>query len=392
MRPLSQMSTRTSFFTLSTLTIAGFTALAGQSFAATITQAPEKETTPVKVETIAKGLANPWGLQFLPDGRMLVTERSGDLHIVDNAGNVSKPVAGVPEVRVSRQGGLLDVRLAPDFEASGRLFLSYSEPQGGSKSGTSVASARLALASDDSGTLEDVKVIFRQSPAINSGLHFGSRVVIAKDGSLFITTGDRGTMRDAAQDPKIPIGAVIRITPDGKPHPDNPKKDGWAPEIWSIGHRNIQGAAIDPDTGALWTVEHGARGGDELNQPKPGLNYGWPVITYGRDYSGAKIGIGQKKEGMEQPVYYWDPSIAVSGLTIYDGDMFPEWKGSFLIGGLAGAQIARLELADGKVVSEEKLLAAEGYRIRDVRQGPEGAIYALVDQRDGVILRLTPEK
>jgi len=392
MRPLSQMSTRTSFFTRSTLTIAGFTALAGQSFAATITQAPEKETTPVKVETIAKGLANPWGLQFLPDGRMLVTERSGDLHIVDNAGNVSKPVAGVPEVRVSRQGGLLDVRLAPDFEASGRLFLSYSEPQGGSKSGTSVASARLALASDDSGTLEDVKVIFRQSPAINSGLHFGSRVVIAKDGSLFITTGDRGTMRDAAQDPKIPIGAVIRITPDGKPHPDNPKKDGWAPEIWSIGHRNIQGAAIDPDTGALWTVEHGARGGDELNQPKPGLNYGWPVITYGRDYSGAKIGIGQKKEGMEQPVYYWDPSIAVSGLTIYDGDMFPEWKGSFLIGGLAGAQIARLELADGKVVSEEKLLAAEGYRIRDVRQGPEGAIYALVDQRDGVILRLTPEK
>ena len=261
------------------------------------TNAPDAEKTKIKVERIAKGLSQPWGLQFLPDGRFLVTERSGQLRLISQNGKLSKPVKGVPKVLARGQGGLLDVRLARDFETSGTIFLSYAEPRGTRQSSTTIARAKLVL--DDSGNhrLEDVAVIFRQNPAVSSGYHFGSRIVIAPDNSLFITTGDRGSRRDAAQDPNVPIGAVIRINPDGTPHPDNPNQDGWAPEIWSIGHRNIQGAVWAPEANQLWTVEHGARGGDELNHPEKGKNYGWPVITYGRDYSGAKIGIGPKKEG-----------------------------------------------------------------------------------------------
>lgn len=356
---------------------------------AVITDAPKAEQTPIKVETVAKGLSNPWGLQFLPDGRMLVTEKAGRMRIVTQSGEVSDPISGVPEVSSGGQGGLLDVRLAPDFAQSGTIYFSFSEPDGNGKSGTSAAKAKLEL-DGSSGTLKNVEVIFRQSPKISSSHHFGSRIVIAGDGSLFITTGDRGSMSDEVQDADVPVGKVIRIMPDGSPHPDNPKADGWAPEFWSMGHRNIQGAVLDPASGDLWTVEHGARGGDELNRPQAGKNYGWPVISYGRHYSGAKIGEGQKKAGMEQPVYYWDPSIATSGLEIYTGDLFSGWKGNFLVGGLAGSQIARLVMKDGEVTATETLIADKGWRIRDVRQGPDGAVYALVGESSGRIIKLTP--
>lgn len=355
------------------------------------TEAPKAPATPVKVEVVAKGLSHPWGLQFLPDGRMLVTERDGQLRIVSKDGKLSAPVKGVPEVRARGQGGLLDVRLAPDFQSSGIIYLSYSEPrEGWGKSGTSVARARLVLdEASGSGRLEGLSVVFRQEPAQGSGHHFGSRVVPAPDGTLFITTGDRGNS-DLAQDPKALIGKVIRINPDGSVPADNPTIEGWAPQIWSMGHRNVQGAAIDPATGKLWTVEHGARGGDELNQPQAGKNYGWPVISYGRNYSGTKIGVGTAKEGLEQPVYYWDPSIATSGLAFYDGDLFAGWNGSLLVGGLAGAQLSRLVMKDGAVVGEEVLLEDRGDRIRDVRVGPEGAVYLLVDEGSGSILKVMP--
>ncbi len=355
------------------------------------TDAPKATATQVKVEPVATGLSHPWGLQFLPDGRMLVTERDGRLRIVSKDGKLSVPIKGVPEVYARGQGGLLDVRLGKDFRSSGTIFLSYSEPRDGwGKSSTSVARARLVFdEASGSGRLDNVNVIFRQEPAQSTSHHYGSRVVIGADGTLFITTGDRG--RGAmAQDPSSQIGKIIRINPDGSVPEDNPKVSGWSSQVWSIGHRNLQGAAVDPKTGALWTVEHGARGGDELNRPEAEKNYGWPVISYGRNYDGSKIGVGQSKEGYEQPVYYWDPSIATSGLAIYDGDLFTSWKGNILVGGLAGACLSRLVVKNGEVVAEEVLLKDRGDRIRDVRVGPDGAVYLLVDEGNGSILKLTP--
>lgn len=354
------------------------------------TGAPVAEKTSVKVETVAKGLENPWGLQFLPDGRMIVTERPGRIRIVGKDGKLSAPVAGVPKVHARGQGGLLDIRLAPDFSSSGTLFFSYAEPNGDGSSQTAVARAKLTLDGEEGGSLGDLAVIFRQKPAQTTSHHYGSRIVPAPDGTLFITTGDRGA-GDLAQQPGTTVGKVIRINADGSPAAANPKRQGWAPEVWSIGHRSVQGAALDA-SGQLWTVEHGARGGDELNRPEAGRNYGWPVITYGRNYNFMKIGEGTAKEGLEQPVYYWDPSIATSGLAIVAGEMFSGWKGNFLVGGLSGARISRLILRDGTVVEEEVLLGDEGKRIRDIREGPDGAIYALVDDDKGEILRLTPAK
>ena len=372
--------------TLAAATMCWWTVIPAQAAQTNARSAP---STPVKVETVVKGLSHPWGLQFLPDGRMLVTERDGRLRLAGTDGALSAPVAGVPEVHARGQGGLLDVRLAPDFATSAVIYLSYSEPrEGWGKSGTTVARARLVLA-NGSGRLDDVKAIFRQEPAQSTSHHYGSRIVPAPDGKLFITTGERG-QGDLAQDPVALLGKIIRINPDGSLPDDNPKKPGWAPQIWSIGHRNIQGAAIDPASGLLWTVEHGARGGDELNQPQAGRNYGWPVISYGRNYSGSKIGEGTKKDGMEQPVYYWDPSIATSGLAFYDGALFPGWKGNILVGCLAGARLSRLVIRGGEVVAEEVLLAERGERIRDVRVGPDGAVYVLIDESDGSILKLTP--
>ncbi len=371
------------------LVIAAGVGIAPATSWALITQAPPAPSSDIKVETVASGLAEPWGLQFLPDGRMLVTERPGTIRIVTMDGNKSQPIGGVPKVHAQGQGGLLDIRLAPDFANSGTLFFSFAEPRGGGKSATSVGRAKLVLDGDEA-ALKDVEIIYRQQPAVRSGRHFGSRIVIDDTGALFVTTGDRGNQSAKAQDAGVSIGKILRITTDGVAAPGNPNLPGWAPEVWSIGHRNIQGAVLSPQTGELWTVEHGAQGGDELNKPQKGGNYGWPTISYGRHYSGGKIGIGTRKVGMEQPVYYWDPSIATSGLEIYTGDLIPEWKGSFLVGGLAGAQLSRLVMENGKVAQEEELLSEQGDRIRDIRQGPDGAVYVLTDDNDGKILRLSP--
>jgi glucose/arabinose dehydrogenase len=356
--------------------------------AAEITNAPAAPRTEIKVTSVARGLEHPWGLAFLPDGRPIVTERPGRVRIVGADGKLSAPLDGVPAVHAEGQGGLLDIALAPDFASSSRLYLSFAERRENGRSATAVARAKLVL-DGAGGRLEGLDVIFRQEPAVASDFHFGSRLVFAGDGSLFITTGDRGSMRAAVQDPRVPIGKVIHVDKHGNAI-GAPRAPGWDPRVHSIGHRNIQGAAIDPATGQLWTVEHGARGGDELNRPEAGRNYGWPIITYGRDYSGARIGEGTSKPGLEQPVYYWDPSIATSGLAIYAGSLFTGWKGNLLVGGLAGARLARLVVENGTVVAEEKLLGDRGDRIRDVRQGPDGAVYVLTDDARGELLRISP--
>ncbi len=343
----------------------------------------------IKVQTYASGLEHPWGMQFLPDGRLLVTERPGRMRYVTKDGRLSAPIAGVPEVAAVDQGGLLDVLLAPDFADSGMIYFSYGEPRENGANATTVARAKL-VPDGDSGRLEDLQVIFRQTPAAVSGHHFGSRLVWDKKGALFITTGDRNKLRKEAQNPANTVGKIVRINPDGSIPADNPKLPGWAPEVWSIGHRSVQGAAMRPGTDQLYTLEHGPQGGDELNHPEAGKNYGWPIITYGVEYgSGTKIGEGTAKEGLEQPVYYWVPSIAVSQLAFYDGDLFPEWKGNALVGALAGAQLQRLILDGDNVVAAEKLLEDQGKRIRDVRQGPDGALWLLTDDT-GEVLRVTP--
>jgi aldose sugar dehydrogenase len=344
----------------------------------------------VVVETVARGLQNPWGLAFLPDGRMLVTERSGRLRVVSAAGQLSEPLGGtLPRVAARGQGGLLDVALDPNFAQNRLVYLSYAEDRGERRAGTSVMRARLNAAGT---ALEGGQVIFRQEPSHTGGNHFGSRLVFDRGGHLLVTLGDRFDLRDQAQNPANHLGKVVRITTEGRPAPDNPfaGREGARPETWSIGHRNIQAAALHPQTGQLWTIEHGARGGDEVNIPQPGRNYGWPVITYGVDYSGARIGEGTAKAGLEQPVYYWDPSIAPSGMAFYTGDRFPAWRGSILVGALSGKLLARLETSGGKVTAEERMLQGLGERIRDVRQGPDGFVYLLTDSANGRILRVRP--
>jgi glucose/arabinose dehydrogenase len=358
---------------------------------AALTNAPTAQSSPVTTATFAKGLVHPWGLAFLPEGRLLVTERPGRMRLIGKDGQVSPPLAGVPKVHAEKQGGLLDVRLAPDFAKSGTIFFSYAEPRGGGENGTAVARAKLVL-EGDGGRLDNVEVIFRQQPSYASDHHFGSRLVFDRDGMLFVTLGERFELMKEAQNPANHIGKIVRITPDGAPAPGNPNLPGWDPKVWSIGHRNIQGADLHPETGQLWEAEHGPRGGDELNIARPGRNYGWPVIGYGRHYSGAKIGVGTAKEGLEQPIYFWDPSIAVSGLAFYTADLFPEWKGNLFTGALAGEHLERLVLEGEKVVAHEKLLSDLGERIRDVRQGPDGALWLLTDSPDGRIIRVTPRK
>jgi aldose sugar dehydrogenase len=352
-------------------------------------RAPAAPRPAVKVETVAKGLEHPWGLEFLPGSRLLVTERPGRLRLVSPEGVLSPPITGVPKVSAVGQGGLLDVALAPDFAESQEIYLSYSEPRDGGVNGTSVARGKLEL-SDAGGRLADITVIFRQQPSYASNHHFGSRIVFAADGTFYLTVGDRFALRDQAQNPANHLGKIMRLTRDGKPAPDNPRLPGWNADLWSIGHRNIQAAAIHPTTGELWVVDHGARGGDEVNIARKGRNYGWPVITYGRDYSGARIGEGTAKSGLEQPVYYWDPSIAPSGGAFYTGGLFPSWKGNLLVGALAGQHLNRLVLEGEKVVGEERLITDLNARIRDVRVGPDGAVWLLVDQSNGRILRLIP--
>jgi aldose sugar dehydrogenase len=377
-------------FTKLAIAVAVYSILAAPRFA--FGQAPRSPTPPsmngaVRVETVAKGLERPWALAFLPDGRILVTERPGRLRIVERDGRISKPLDNVPRVLARGQGGLLDVALDPRFAENRLVYLSYAEPGEGNTAGTAVARGRLG-----EGRLDDVQVIYRQQPKVEGSGHFGSRLVFARDGTLFITQGDRIAYREQAQDLSSGLGKIVRINPDGSVPKDNPfvGRTGARPEIWSYGHRNAQSAAFHPETGQLWTVEHGARGGDELNHPEAGKNYGWPVITYGVDYSGAKIGEGTAKSGMEQPVYYWDPVIAPSGMAFYTGDAFADWKGSILIGSLIPGLLVRLTLKEGQVAREERYLGDLQERIRDVQQGPDGFIYLVTDSPDGRLLRIRP--
>jgi glucose/arabinose dehydrogenase len=344
----------------------------------------------VELTVVTSGLEHPWGIAFLPDGRALVTERPGRLRIVDRSGKVGEPLAGVPVVDAVGQGGLLDVTLDPEFARNQRIYLSYAEPRGDGMNGTSVARAMLGPKG-----LEDVTVIFRQQPAMASRHHFGSRLVFGRDGNLFVTLGDRNSGRDKVQLLDNHIGKVVRIDRDGKAPADNPylKQAGALPEIWSIGHRNVQGAALDPATGDLWTNEHGPKGGDELNRTLGGRNYGWPLITYGMEYSGKPISDKTAAPGLESPVHFWVPSIATSGLAFYTGATIPAWKDNVFVGGLKSGELSRLEMRDGKVVSEERLFGeALQKRIRTVVNGPDGALYLLTDEDDGQLIRVTEAK
>ncbi|MBZ4024014.1 glucose dehydrogenase [Rhodobacter sp. TJ_12] len=360
-------------------------AFAGQTRAPIIA-----DTIALKRNIIATGFEHPWGMDQLPDGRWLVSERPGRMRIVTAEGAVSPAIRGLPEVDARGQGGLLDVVVRDDFSATRRVWWSYAEPRGAGRNATAVATGVL---SPDGTTMREVEVIFRQQPAWASTRHFGSRLVFDDKGALFVTTGERSLPepRQLAQDVTTHLGKVLRIDPMGGPAAGNPKIAGGLPEIWSYGHRNIQAAALGPE-GALWTVEHGPRGGDELNRPEPGKNYGWPIITYGEDYSGRAIGQGlTAHKGMEQPIYYWDPVIAPSGMAFYEGDMFETWQGSALIGGLAGQALVRLTLADGRVTGEARYLQGKG-RIRDVDVAADGAVMILTDANNGALVRLTPHR
>jgi len=342
----------------------------------------------VKLTVVADGLDHPWGMAFLPDGAILVTERDpGTIRIVEKDGTVRLPLANTPRAYTSGQGGMLDVVLDPDFANNNLIYFSYAEAGDGG-AGTAVARGRLDRAAN---VLDNVEVIFRQFPKTGGGRHFGSRLVFSPEGHLFITVGERGE-RDRAQDFTINRGQVIRINRDGSIPADNPfvGRAGYRPETWSVGHRNPQGAARHPETGKLWINEHGARGGDEINIPLPGRNYGWPVIAYGVHYSGLKIGEGTHKDGMEQPIWYWDPSIAPSGMAFYTGDKFPKWRGNAFVGALKYRLLARLTLDGEKVTGEERILQGFQKRIRAVTDGPNGYLYILVDHDPGQVLRLEP--
>jgi len=341
---------------------------------------------------VARGLQNPWAVAFIGDGRMLVTERSGTMRVVQADGQVGAPLAGVPAVEAVGQGGLLDVITDRDFVRNRTVHFCYSEPagQGANGSSTAMASARLSV---DATQLEDVKAIFSQRPKVISRQHFGCRIVQADDGSLFLALGDRGQHMASAQTLDNHIGKVVRVRPDGSPHPANPflSRAGALPEIWSYGHRNVQGATWGPDN-RLWTHEHGPQGGDEINLPEAGKNYGWPVITFGEQYGGGPIGEGiTARPGMEQPLHRWTPSIAPSGMAFVRTSRYgPQWKGSVLVGALRARYVVRLKVDGGRVINEERVLPQLGQRVRDVREGPDGFIYLLTDDRDGQLLRLRP--
>ena len=348
-----------------------------------------------KVAVVAHGLVNPWGLAFLPDGRMLVTERPGRMRLVGTDGRLSPPLPGLPAVAAESQGGLLDVVADPRFASNRLVYWSYSETAAdGDGNGTAVARARLD-GPPGSERLAEVQVIFRQLPKVASRLHFGSKLVFGNDGRLFITLGDRFSRKDDAQTLDNHLGKIVRIEPDGKVPADNPlvgKPGNPQPEIWSWGHRNVQGAAIHPTTGDLWATEHGPQGGDELNLVQPGRNFGWPVITYGRNYGiGTKIGDGTERADVVAPLAHWVPtSIAPSGMAFLTSDRYPGWKGNLFIGALRGQALVRITLDGNKVASQERLLQSQNERIRDVRQGPDGFLYLLTDNADGRVLKVLP--
>jgi glucose/arabinose dehydrogenase len=355
---------------------------------ATQAQTEETQLATLSVSRVAGGLDHPWGLAFLPDGDLLVTERTGRLRVVSQAGAVSDPVAGLPEIWDRGQGGLLDVALDPDYADNRRIYFSFAEPGERGTAGTAVARGVLDR---EALVLSDVEVIFRQEPKTHGGRHFGSRLVFARDRTLFITIGDRGE-RTRTQDFTINRGQVIRIERDGSIPADNPfvGVDGRRPEVWSYGHRNPQGAALHPETGALWLNEHSAQGGDEVNVPQAGKNYGWPVIHYGEDYGGGQFGEGTKKDGMEQPLWYWVPSIAPSGMAFYTHPKVPGWQGDVFVGALKFRLLVRLDLEDGRVIHEERMLQDLGQRLRAIAEGPDGDLWILTDSSDGELLRVTP--
>jgi aldose sugar dehydrogenase len=350
-------------------------------------QTIKTEEHSLRVVRLVDFLEHPWSLAFLPDGRMLVTERQGRLRIVKDGKLDPRPVPGLPQVAAHGQGGLHDVVPHPQFATNQLLYFAYAA-RGRDGVGTELARAKLA-----GDRLEDVQVLFRQEPKGASGNHFGGRIVFDRAGFVYLTLGDRGQM-ERAQKPDDHTGSVIRLHDDGRVPEDNPffGKPGWKPEKFDLGHRNQQGAALHPVTGVLWTHEHGPQGGDEINIIRRGRNYGWPVITYGANYgSGTKIGEGTRKSGMEQPVHYWVPSIAPSGMAFYTGDKFPRWQGNLFVGALKDQMLVRLRLEGDRVVHEERMLKGALGRIRDVRVGPDGNIYLLSDERRGVVVRLEPE-
>lgn len=349
-------------------------------------------TAQVRTETVASGLENPWGVAFLPEGRFVVTEKPGRLRLVAADGKLGAPIQGLPPIAAGGQGGLLDVLADSGFAQNRTLYFCYSEPEaaGGSANSTALARARLSA---DGTKLEALQVIFSQKPKVASRAHFGCRIVEARDGNLFLTLGDRFSRKDDAQTLDNHHGKVVRIAKDGSVPKENPfvGKAGALPEIWSYGHRNSQGATLAPD-GRFWMTEHGPQGGDEINIPRAGVNHGWPVITYGENYGGGKIGEGiTRKDGMAQPLHYWVPSIAPSGMAFLTSDRYGAgWKGSLFVGSLKFGYLDRIELKDDKVVAEHKLLADGRARIRDVKQGPDGLLYVLTDESDGKLLRLRP--
>jgi glucose/arabinose dehydrogenase len=361
------------------------------------TRAPErKANVAFDVFTVAEGLENPWGIAFLPDGRMLVTERAGRLRVVGNDGKLSEPVAGLPAVDARGQGGLLDIALDPGFDSNQLIYWSYAEPREG---GNNTAVARGRFVHDGAPRVEGVEVIFHQVPSLNSRAHFGGRLLFRRDRTLFVTLGERASTEGRMQAQRLDgqLGKIVRINTDGSVPKDNPfvDKPGVRPEIWSLGHRNVQGATIHPTTGELWEVEHGTRGGDELNIARAGKDYGWPTIAYGIEYNRRPITGGiTAKAGMVQPLYYWDPVIAPGGMTFYTGDLFPAWRGSLFVGGLESTHLARLTVDGERIIGEERLLTdlqPKRERIRDVHQGPDGALYVLTDSRNGRMLKLVPK-
>jgi glucose/arabinose dehydrogenase len=369
--------------------LATLLALADQAAPADAPRSPTPASQPdvFAITTVAKDIDHGWGFVFLPDNRILLTERAGRMRFVGSDGELSAPLQGLPPIAARGQGGLLDVTLGPDFANDRLVYFSFAEAGNGGV-GTAVARGRLAASS-----VENVQVIWRQQPKVGGGNHFGSRVVFRDDGTLFVTMGDRYKQRPKVQDLRTTIGKVVRINADGSVPRDNPfvGRARVLPEIWSYGHRNVQAATLHPQTRELWTIEHGARGGDELNNPQAGRNYGWPVITYGVDYSGESIGIGTAKSGMEQPVYYWDPVIAPSGALFYTGQAFSEWQGDLFVGSMTPGGLVRLDLEDGRVREETRYLGELHERIRDVQQGSDGLLYVLTDANHGRLLRLAPK-